>query len=123
MPDRLTSEQIDATLRRSERAGRYNILTTVISAVSFALIVVLFMVWVVFGQATVQHQNDQILSRVDDRLSVVEQRIGDAIQQNTVGDRTIVCLLNVDPSLRTERITQLCVEAAKQGKSTIQLPK
>ena len=84
-----------------------------------AMITVLFLVWVVFGSATVNRQNATILTGVQAQLAELDTKLETVIAQNTIGDRTIVCILNVDPTKRTEQTTQRCVKAAKAGRDTI----
>ena len=116
----MTADQnIDHALERAARAGKFNLFRTVATAITLLLVTTLFFVWVVFGQQTMQRQNSQILSAVNAQLVDVQTGINDAIERNTVGDRVIVCLLNVDPELRSEKVTQLCVNRARQGYDTL----
>lgn len=83
--------------------------------VAYAMIAVLFVVWIALGPQTVSKQNQQILNGVQTQLNDLESQVESVIAENTVGDRTIVCILNVDPDKRTEKVTQQCEAAARQG--------
>jgi hypothetical protein len=114
-------EGIDRALEHADRAGRLNAFRTVVSVISLVLIIALFMVWVVFGQSTVNHQNTQILSAVQTDLQHLEDHIDLSIQNNSIGDRVIVCLLNVEPDARTNATTQRCLTAARHGRDSIKV--
>lgn len=116
MPDRMSSAEIDDTLRRAASAGRYNSLRTVLSVATLVIITVLFLVWVVFGQATIGRQNQQILQGVQTELQHLEDHLDQSIRQSSVGDRVIVCILNVEPNDRSNRTTDQCLKAAEHGK-------
>ncbi len=79
------------------------------------LVSILFVVWVAFGAVTVSRQNRQILDGIASQNRAQLEQLTELIETNTVGDRTIVCLLNVAPEDRTEHTTQACVKAARAG--------
>lgn len=83
--------------------------------VVYAMVVTLFMVWVVFGSVTVSSQNATILQGVQAQGQANYQAIQKLIEKNTIGDRTITCILLVDPSKRNEHTTQKCLTAAEHG--------
>jgi hypothetical protein len=87
--------------------------------VVYSMVVVLFVVWVALGSRTVSQQNKQILAQTQTQLDALQAQLSTVIQQNTIGDRTIVCILNVDPTKRTEKTTQRCEQQAELGRSSL----
>jgi len=88
---------------------------------TFAMVTGLFLVWLVFGNATVQKQNANILSGVQTKLDKNATELHDLIVANTTGDRAIVCILRIDPDLRTNDNVDRCLTAAEHGKNSITL--
>lgn len=125
MPDRMTSEEIDRTLRRTEKDAKRTGILTFLSAASLALIVVLFFTWVIFGQRNISAQTHDIARRTQRIVREGHRHLFAKIEHLTtsqnVGDRTIVCLLSVPPEQRTEDVTQRCLAAARDGRT--HLPK
>ncbi len=92
---------------------------SVMTGIVYAMVVAMFVVWVALGTQTVAKQNRAILEGINSQHEELLVQVQDAITLNTAGDRTIVCLLNVDPEQRSEAVTQACVRAAAEGRSVL----
>lgn len=91
----------------------------ILQGIIYAMVVTLFVVWVALGSRTVAAQNRAILEGIRGQNQEQLAAVTALITSNTQGDRTIVCLLNVDPDKRSEKVTQACVVAAADGRSQL----
>lgn len=87
----------------------------VVRFLTFAMVTGLFFVWLVFGNVTITKQNQAILQGVKNDHAQMLARINESIVQNSVGDRTLVCILRITPEGRTDKKINRCLEVAEKG--------